>query len=287
MSSTITKKLQEILEHPLIDSIAKFIKKFKSSKSYWSVSFLVVLFTIREAVAWKYGSAISEYAQKKLEGSEYTWVWAAIEFIFDFGGSLILVFGGLIIFIILSLVKVSEGENNTITLKESFLSLLLLFTLLVMGIYSISTNGKNHQETQRQQEITHDKLDEIKALIKLQGGDETEFLKKYFGKDYAIILKHPQTYHNFTTLLKQTNKTAGELLKEREELLKKIKAQSFSPKLKAQINKAFRELRYKDARELLDAFLEANSEKEKELIKAHYLIAMSYMEQKNYYSAKK
>ena len=120
----------------------------------------------------------------------------------------------------------------------------------------------------------------------MQGGDETLFLEKYFGKDYAIILKHPQTYHNFTSLLKKTNKTADELLREREGLLKKIKSQSFSPKLQAKINKAFKELRYEDTRKILDIFLAANSAKEKELIKAHYIKALTYMEQVRYLEAK-
>jgi len=283
--SKITK-IKNILEHPLVDTIANFIKKFKSSKSYWSVSFIVIVFTLREAVAWKYGSAISAYAQKQLEGSDWTWLWTAIEFVFDIGGSWELALGGAVIFIILSLVEVSKGENNRITLKDSFLSLLLLLTIFGMTIYAISSNNTNHIKTHKQQEVTNNKLDEIKALIKLQGGDETDFLIKYFGKDYKVILNHPQTYHNFTTLLKETQKTADELLKEREELLKKIKKQSFNDKLQKQIDKAFKELRYEDVRELIDGFLEANADKEKEIIKAHYIKALSYMEQIRYDEAK-
>ena len=283
--SKITK-IKNILEHPLVDTIANFIKKFKSSKSYWSVSFIVIVFTLREAVAWKYGSAISAYAQKQLEGSDWAWLWTAIEFVFDIGGSWELALGGAVTFIILSLVEVSKGENNRITLKDSFLSLLLLLTIFGMTIYAISSNNTNHIKTHKQQEVTNNKLDEIKALIKLQGGDETDFLIKYFGKDYKVILNHPQTYHNFTTLLKETQKTADELLKEREELLKKIKKQSFNDKLQKQIDKAFKELRYEDVRELIDGFLEANADKEKEIIKAHYIKALSYMEQIRYDEAK-
>jgi tetratricopeptide (TPR) repeat protein len=282
----IPNKIKNILEHPLVDTIAKFIKKFKSSKSYWSVSFMVLLFTIREATAWKWGSAIGAYAQKQLEGTDYSWLWTAVEFIFGFGGSWEFALGGFVIFVILSLVKISEGDNNAVTLKESFLSLLLLLTVVGMLIFAIVNTNAKQEITHKNQTVTHEKLDEIKALLKLQGGDETLFLKKYFGKDYAIILKNPQTYHNFTTLLKQTNKTADELLKEREELLKKIESQSFSPELQKQIDKAFRELRYKDARELIDTFLEANSTKEKELIRAHYIKALSYMEQIRYHEAK-
>ena len=246
---SITTKIKNILEHPLVDSIANFIKKFKSSKSYWSVSFVVIVFTLREAIAWKYGSAISAYAQKQLEGSDWAWLWTAIEFVFDIGGSWELALGGLVIFIILSLVKVNSAEKD-------------------------------------ESSKTRDDLDEIKALIKQYGTSETDFLEKYFGKDYAVILQNPQTYHNFTTLLKETQKTADELLKEREELLKKIKKQSFNDTLQNQIDKAFKELRYEDVRELIDGFLEANADKEKEIIKAHYIKALSYMEQVRYHEAK-
>jgi len=283
---SITTKIKNILEHPLVDTIATLIKKFKSSKSYWSVSFLVILFTLREAIVWKYGSAISAYAQKQLVGSDWSWLWTAIEFVFDIGGSWQLALGGFIIFIILSLVEVSKGKSNTITLKESFLSLLLLLTIFGMTIYAVSSNNTNHTKTHKQQEITHNKLDEIKALIKLQDGDETDFLIKYFGKDYKVILNHPQTYHNFTTLLKKSKKTADKLLKEREELLKKIKTQSFNKTFQNQIDKAFRELRYEDVRELIDGFLEANADKEKEIIKAHYIKALSFIEEIRYHEAK-
>ena len=101
---SITTKIKDILEHPLVDTIATLIKKFKSSKSYWSVSFIVIIFTLREAIAWKYGSVISAYAQKQLEGSDWAWLWTAIEFVFDIGGSWELALGGAVIFIILSLV---------------------------------------------------------------------------------------------------------------------------------------------------------------------------------------
>jgi len=254
---SITTKIKNILEHPLVDSIANFIKKFKSSKSYWSVSFIVIVFTLREAIAWKYGSAISAYAQKQLEGSDWTWLWTAIEFVFDIGGSWELALGGLVIFIILSYVKVNSAEKDEI------------------GNIVKDESSK-----------THDKLDELKELFKAHGISEKEFLEKYFGKDYAVILQNPQTYHNFTTLLKETQKTADELLKEREELLKKIKKQSFNDTLQNQIDKAFKELRYEDVRELIDGFLEANADKEKEIIKAHYIKALSYMEQVRYHEAK-
>jgi len=249
--------LKKILEHPLVDTIASFIKKFKSSKSYWTVSPIVILFTLREALAWKWGSAIEAYAQKQLDGTDYGWLLTAVEFVFGIGGSLELIVLGVIFFLILTYVKVNSPEKDEI----------------------VKVVKEEHSKT-------HDSIEEIKELIKLHGISENEFLEKYFGKDYAVILQNPQTYHNFTSLLKQTNKTADELLQEREELLKKIESQSFTPKLQAQIDKSFKELRYEDTRDLLDVFLEANVDKEKEIIKAHYIKALTYMEQIRYHEAR-
>ena len=51
----------KILEHPAVDATINFIKKFKSSKSYWSISYLILLFSMREAIAWKFGFAIKTF----------------------------------------------------------------------------------------------------------------------------------------------------------------------------------------------------------------------------------
>ena len=178
------------------------------------------------------------------------------------------------------------GENNKTTLKDSFLSLLLLLTIFGMIIYAISNNNAKHNKTDKQQDVTHNKLDKLKALIKLKDGNETDLLIKYFGKDYKVILNHPQTYHNFRTLLKTSKKNADELLTERKKLFKKIASRSFNTSLKSQIDKAFKELRYKDVRELIDSFLEANADREKKIIKAHYIKALSFMEETRYHEAK-
>jgi len=258
------KKLQKITKNPLFEAliwvlsgILNFIKKFKSSKSYWTVSFMVILFTIREALAWKWGSAIEAYAQKQLEGTDYGWLWSAVEFVFGIGGSWEFVLLGVSLLLIVSYVKINSAEKDEV-------------------IKVVQQEGEKMDEN----------LEEIKKLIHENTINENDFLEKYFGKDYAIILQNPQTYHNFTTLLKQTNKTPDQLLKEREELLKKIESQSFSPVLQKQIDNAFKELRYEDARELMDTFLEANADKEKEIIKAHYIKALTFMEQIRYHEAK-
>ncbi|PTB83449.1 hypothetical protein C9926_02870, partial [Sulfurovum lithotrophicum] len=286
------KKVETFLRHPFWDTLATWIKKFKTSKSYWSVVYMVILITFRELGALVYSAKLKVLVEKQLEDSDYTWIWSTLEFIFGFGGSWELIVLGLFVFSGLTLVKISE--KNTITLKENFFSLLLSLVIVGMGIYMIRSNDSNYKKTYKRQEKTHknqeiminNDIETYKLLKKIAFGKETDFLEKYFGKDYAVVLKHPQTYHNFTTLLKETNKTADELLKEREELLKKIELESFSAKLQSQIDKAFKELRYKDVRTYLDIFLEANNVKEKQIIQAHYLKALSFMQQMQYSKAK-
>lgn len=97
---------------------------------------------------------------------------------------------------------------------------------------------------------THANLEEIKALIKLQGGDETAFLEKYFGEDYKTVLENPQTYQNLKLKLSNNRKTTQELLEERGELLKKIDSKSLKVSVQKMIDKAFKELRYDDVRDL-------------------------------------
>ena len=52
------------------------------------------------------------------------------------------------------------------------------------------------------------------------------------------------------------------------------------------IDKAFKELRYDDVRDLLDNFLKENQDKEEEIIRAHYQKALSYMQEIKYHEAK-
>jgi len=296
----LLKKFNTLLQHPLVETIINLIKKFKSSKSYWSVSYLILLFTIREAIAWQFGSAIREFCEKQANDSDYATVWDIVGFVFDTGGSIELVGLGLFIFLVLSIVKVSEanGETKPTPFREKLLgfviALALMLVFFTMNYYqhqstisdinqTIAHESKKIQITQNQHSQD---LQEIKNLIKLQGGDETAFLEKYFGKDYEIVLNNPITYHNFTTLLKTTNKTPNELLEEREKLLNKIKNQSLESSIQKMVDKAFKELRYDDARALLDNFISNNQAIGDDLIKAHYQKALTYMQEVKYHEAK-
>jgi len=240
------EKLKKLLENPFIDTLAKTIKKFKSSKSYWSVVVVPITLISREAIAIKWGDKVEEIAQNNLANSSLEWYeelfWNIFEFLFSNGEPwLVALF--ILIFLVLSFVKVKSPEQQV-------------------------------------------NFDEIKALIKQQGGDEVSFLKKYFGDDYQTILENPQTYHNLKTKLLNTSTSIEELLEEKDNLLKKIESQRLNGSIQKMVDKAFEELRYDDVIDLLDAFIEQNRELGNDLIKAHFQKALAYIEELEYSKAK-
>ena len=83
----ISQTYINIIEHPTVDATINFLKKFKSSKSYWSVSYFILLFTLREAIAWKFGSAIKTFCETQALDSSYPTFWAVLGFVFEVGGS--------------------------------------------------------------------------------------------------------------------------------------------------------------------------------------------------------
>ena len=246
------EKLKKLLEHPFVDTLAKTIKKFKSSKSYYSVSYMILFFTFREAIAWKFGDAIRTFCETQSNKSDYAWVWDTVGFFFDVGGSIELVVLGASVFVILSLVKVSESQN--------------------------SSEEKLHH-------ISHDKLDEILKLLPTSINKE-QFLQEYFGDDWQEVLNNPQTYHNLKTKLLNTSTSIEELLEEKENLLKKIESQRLKGSIQKMVDKAFEELRYEDVRTLLDEFIAHNQSIGNDLVKAHFQKALSYVEEVEYFKAK-
>jgi len=179
----IIEKLKTILDNPIIDSIANTLKKFKSSKSYYSVSYLVLLFTFREAIAWKWGSRIKEFTTIQVEDSAYPYVWDALGFIFD-GGSIELVALGMSIFLILSLVKVSESENAKVSLKAYVIIIGLMVVLMILNrLYTPSTSEKEKIEIKKDNYF-FDELNRKNSLI-----DEEKEKRIQAEKKYAILLK--------------------------------------------------------------------------------------------------
>jgi len=253
----ILEKIIKFLKHPLWDALSNFIKKFKSSKSYWSVSSLILIFTLREAIAWKFGSAIKTFCEEQAKDSDYSTLWDILGFVFDVGGSWELVLLGIFFFVGISVVKVKSVENDEV-------------------IKLIDKKSAEQKE----------EFEEIKALIRGQGEDETLFLQKYFGEDYSKVLENPQTYHNLKSKLLDSSTNIEELLKEKEELLKKIQAQSLKSSIQNMVDQAFVELRYEDARNILNEFIENNKVIGNDLIKAHYQRALAYIEELEYDKAK-
>jgi len=100
---TIDAKLQ----HPIFQTLADLIKKFKSSKSFYGIFYLLALFTIQQAIAWKYGTAISTAINDM--GSE--WYYGFVAAILEHGSIELVVLGvGLIG--VLSYVEVNKDTTN-------------------------------------------------------------------------------------------------------------------------------------------------------------------------------
>jgi hypothetical protein len=117
----IINRLTNFLNSPLVDTIIQLIKKLKSSKNYWTVVTPIIIFTIREAVAWQWGDRIEAFAQKQIEHNIlHPMLWKGIALIFGEGGSWKLVVLGAVLFFILSFVKIAEShpiQNRKLTKK--------------------------------------------------------------------------------------------------------------------------------------------------------------------------
>ncbi len=158
-----------ILNHPTVDATINFIKKFKSSKSYWSVSYLILLFTIREAVAWKFGSAIKTFCEIPAVESSFSTFLEVLGFILDVGGSWELVALGTFVFVVLSLVKVAESEGTSISVRENYLTLFLLVFVGSVSFYQndevksiVEENSKVLKKIEQDKNVTNYLIEDIK-----------------------------------------------------------------------------------------------------------------------------
>ena len=289
--SNLADKLNKLLNHQLIDTCINIYKKFKSSKTYWGVMYVFIIpFLIEQSIAWKYGEALANYGREQLKDTSYTIFWDFFIFIFDIGGSVELIIFFMFLFLVLSFVKVTESEKVSISINESFFSLILLGGLIFNSYYEIDINKKMLESTlglNKKHDITHEKLDEIdKKISELNIENEKEFLKTYFGEDWKKAFLNEQTYHNLKKLLIENKNDTQKLLTEKKELEEKIKANRLTDSIQKLIDKAFKELRYGDVRTLLDSFIEKNKDIESDLIKAYYQKALSYMQEINYHKAK-
>jgi len=194
----------------LVDTSINLIKKFKSSKSYWSVSYLILLFTIREAIAWKFGNQILQFSQQKIETNLFPTVWEFFALFLTTGGSIELVILGVFLFLLLSIIQIDSSHEIVVDeIKRVQLSYIL-----------------NDTDIEHIQPKESTNLEEIKNLIKLQNKDEdaTAFLEKYFGENYKKVLENSRTYYNFKKQLKQHNGNLETLIEEKKEIEEKVES---------------------------------------------------------------
>jgi len=182
----------KILKHPIVDATIEFIKKFKSSKSYWSVSYFILLFTLREAIAWKFGSVIKTFCETQAVDSSFPMVWDILGFFLDVGGSWELVALGTFLFVVLSLVKVAESEGTSISVRENYLTLfLLVFVGSVLFYQSDEIKEKVEENNKVLEEIKEDNTIN-KYLVKELTEKDIE-LNKYI-KAIKRMVKNDDSY---------------------------------------------------------------------------------------------
>jgi len=127
---------------------------------------------------------------------------------------------------------------------------------------------------------------DISRYIKLLGGIEEDFLKKYFGDDYKVVLENPQTYTNLKYKLLTANVTLDTILKEKEDLELKIKSQEFDRETQEKVEQAIHELRFSDAIHILDNYLLSVVDTKVSIYQVHYLKAIVYLQKLEYKKAK-
>jgi cell division protein FtsB len=175
-------KIVTFLNSPFVNTIIDFIKKISSSKNYWSLSYLVLLFTFREAFAWKWGEKINFFVEQQLlvtVSKNEELFWKAIEFIFS-SGSIELVILGTFIFFVISFMKMNESNSIHINIKlKKNLPILGVFVILLIVLNYLNNSyervfNMHKQETVLKQkkidklEKENYKLKEEKIQIKIE-----------------------------------------------------------------------------------------------------------------------
>ncbi|MEA2028607.1 MAG: hypothetical protein U9N49_06495 [Campylobacterota bacterium] len=100
-------KLNQLLQEPLVDTLATVYKKFKSSKSFYSVFYVVLVFTLHQAIAYQFGNIISNWFSSQ---GDY-WFYTLMAFVFEHG-SWELVVLGIFIMLLLAYVKIIEESTK-------------------------------------------------------------------------------------------------------------------------------------------------------------------------------
>ena len=207
----LSEKYINFINHPTVEATINFIKKFKSSKSYWSVSYFILLFTIREAIAWKFGSAIKTFCETQAVDSSFSMLWSVLGFVFDVGGSIELVLLGTLIFILLSLVKVAESEGTSVSVRENYLTLFLIVVVGVVFFYQNNDKKRILKEMKQENNETQDLVKKNNEILKKV--EQDNIVNEYLIKDSTEKTK------KFNRLVKVLQKMVGD----DEEELDKVK----------------------------------------------------------------
>jgi len=220
----LSEKYINLLNHPAVDATINFIKKFKSSKSYWSVSYVILLFTIREAIAWKFGSAIQTFCETQAVDSSMPMLWTVIGFIFDVGGSWELVALGTFVFVVLSLVKVAESEGTSISVRENYLT---LFLVVFVGSLSFYQNDEVKS-------IVHDNHEILKNIE--SDKNETNYLRDDLERERVKYAKLQKEFYALRKSVKEKAPNDSEIIKNANKILEEQGIESAIFYLKLQLS---------------------------------------------------
>jgi len=100
-------KFKKLLEHPVVEKLIYFFSIFKSSKSFYSIFYLLVIFTTQQGISYKYGTALSNAVRDLGEEWYFEFTASILE-----NGSIELVILGLLLIVILALVEVNKDNDS-------------------------------------------------------------------------------------------------------------------------------------------------------------------------------
>ena len=241
----LSEKYINLLNHPAVDATITFIKKFKSSKSYWSVSYVILLFTIREAIAWKFGSTIQTFCETQAVDSSMPMLWTIIGFIFDVGGSWELVALGTFVFVVLSLVKVAESEGTSISVRENYLT---LFLVVFVGSLSFYQNDEVKS-------IVHDNHEILKNIE--SDKNETNYLRDDLERERVKYAKLQKEFYALRKSVKEKAPNDSEIIENANKILEEQGIESAIFYLKFQLSYL------KSVKEIMEVSTQTNVERPK------------------------
>jgi len=156
--------LKSLLEHPFVKSLANVFKMFKSSKSFYSIFYVLVVFTMQQAISWKYGTKISNAINDLSEAWYYGFIASILE-----NGSIELVVLGVFLIIILSIVEVKKVNNQNIITDQpipEYLSLMFEKNQIkIREIEELIKNTESYDEKLNLYDHLNDFFSEEKQII--------------------------------------------------------------------------------------------------------------------------